>query len=210
MISRNRTPSSGTSTLVDCGTGNACDTPNNDWESVYRDIFHTYAAGIDLSPAKKVYLTAYYTLSDGTGNVTSRALGDPTITTGPNKFTLTGTSAAADYPQTTTRIHELAVVFKFKITRKLTPRIEYRLQQYDNKDYQTTVMTPYMGCIGAGSVVVSPPCPNVGANVTVPFPSPFYPGTVVGDTASARYLFLGADQPSYRAHVITATLEYRW
>ena len=39
-------------------------------------------------------------------------------------------------------------------------------------------------------------------------PSPFYPGFVVGDTAAARYLFLGADQPSYRAHVFTATLEY--
>jgi len=39
--------------------GNGCDTPNNDWESVYRDIFHTYAAGIDLTPGKKVHLTAY-------------------------------------------------------------------------------------------------------------------------------------------------------
>jgi hypothetical protein len=32
----------------------------------------------------------------------------------------------------------------------------------------------------------------------------------VGDTAAARYLFLGADQPSYRAHVFTGTLEYRF
>jgi hypothetical protein len=67
-----------------------------------------------------------------------------------------------------------------------------------------------MGCVGAGSVVVSPPCVNVGANLLARSPSPFYPGFVVGDTAAARYLFLGADQPSYRSNIVTATLEYRF
>jgi hypothetical protein len=123
---------------------------------------------------------------------------------------LTGTSMPEDYPQTTTRIHEVAAVCKFRLTANLMPRFEYRLQQFDNRDYQTTPMTPYMGCIGAGTVVVSAPCVNVGASLAVKSPNPFYPGFVVGDTAAARYLFLGADQPSYRAHVITATLEYRW
>ena len=43
MISRNRTPASGMSTSLGWGTGQACDTPNNDWESTYRDFFDTCA-----------------------------------------------------------------------------------------------------------------------------------------------------------------------
>ena len=92
----------------------------------------------------------------------------------------------------------------------MLPKLEYRYQQFDNRDYQTTPMTPYIGCVGAGAVVVSPPCVNVGPTLAVQSPSPHYPGFVVGDTAAARYLFLGADQPSYHAHIITATLEYRF
>ena len=41
-------------------------------------------------------------------------------------------------------------------------------------------------------------------------PSPFYPFFLVGDTSAARYLFLGADQPSYRAHYLAATVEYHF
>ena len=210
MISRNRTPASGTSTSLGCGSGQACDTPNNDWESTYRDLFDTYAAGIDLYARKTFFVTTYYSLSAGKGNYYSRALGDPTITSGPNRFVLTGATAAQDYPGTTTRIHELAAVFKFKLTRNLMPKVEYRLQQFDNKDYQTSPMTPYMGCIGAGSVVVSPPCVNVGPNVAARYPSPYYPNFVVGDTGAARYIFLGADQPSYRAHVLSVTVQYHF
>jgi MtrB/PioB family decaheme-associated outer membrane protein len=210
MISRNRTPGGTGNISLGCGTNQACDSANNDWESTYRDLFHTYAVGFDLTPGKKVYLSTYYSLSDGTGNVFSRALGDPAILSGPNRFNLTGTSAPQDYPQTTTRIHELAVVFKYRLTEKLIPKLEYRYQQFDNKDYQTSPMTPYMGCIGAGSVVVSAPCINVGSTVASKFPSPYYPGFVVGDTAAARYLFLGADQPSYHAHILSATIEYQF
>lgn len=209
MVSRNRTPGGATNTSRDCGTGQACDTPNNDWGSSYKDIFDTYAAGIDTYLGK-ASLTTYYSLAAGKGNVVSRALGDPTIATGPNRFLLTGTSAALDYPETVTRSHEVAVVFKYRLTPNLTPRLEYRMQQYDNKDYQTSLMSPYMGCIGAGTVVVSAPCINVGANVAVEYPSPYFPGFVVGDTGAARYLFLGADQPSYRAHTFAATLQYNF
>src|SRR5205823_1205844 len=127
-----------------------CDTSNNDWESITRDIFNTYTAGLDFFLGKRFWFSPYYSLAAGKGNVFSRALGDPTITTGPNQFVLTGGSATENYPQTTTRIHELAAVFKFKLTANLTPRFEYRLQQFDNRDYQTTPMTPYMGCVGAG------------------------------------------------------------
>jgi hypothetical protein len=207
MISRSRTPPTGTATILTC---NGCDTPNNDWESTARDVFNTYAAGLDLFLGGRVWLSPYYSLADGKGNVFSRALGNPAITTGQHQFALTGTSTPEDYPQTTTRIHEAAAVFKFKISENLMPRFEYRLQQFDNRDYQTTVMRPYMGCVGAGAIVVSSPCVNVGPSLLSRSPSPVYPGFVVGDTAAARYLFLGVDQPSYRAHVITATLEYHF
>ena len=207
MISRTRTPATGTQTILTCA---GCDSPNNDWESITRDIFDTYTAGFDFFFKRRIWFSPYYSLAAGKNNVFSRALGDPTIKTGSNAFLLTGANAPENYPQVTTRIHEAVGVLKLKITENLLPKIEYRYQQYDNRDYQTSPMTPYMGCVGAGAIVVSSPCVNLGPTVAGKVPSPFYPGFVVGDTASARYLFLGADQPSYRAHVITATLEYHF
>src|SRR3954462_1597525 len=103
MISRSRTPTSGVQTILTC-TG--CDTANNDWESTYRDIFDTYAAGFDFFFFKKLWVSPYYSLAAGKGNVFTHALGDPTILAGPDKFLLTAGSSAQDYPETTTRIHE--------------------------------------------------------------------------------------------------------
>ena len=162
MISRNRNPTSGTQTILTCA---GCDTANNDWESVTRDIFDTYAAGLDFYLGKRLWFSPYYSLAAGKGNVLSRALGDATITTGPNKFILTGTSAPQNYPETTTRIHEAVAVLKFKLTNNLMPKLEYRYQQFDNRDYQTSAMTPYMGCVGAGTIVVSPSCSTNPENV---------------------------------------------
>jgi hypothetical protein len=78
-------------------------------------------------------------------------------------------------------------------------------------------MTQYMGCVSAAPPAApvvgctnrildssTSPSPNPGAT------SPFYPYFVVGDPSAARYLFLGVDQPSYRAHTLMATLEYRF
>jgi hypothetical protein len=214
MITRYRTPATGTQTILTC-TG--CDSANNDWQSTTRDPVDVYSVGFDLQPAKKIYLTTYYTLSAGKGNVNSQYLGNPAITTGANAFLLTGTNAATPYPETVDRNHEVGFVFKYKLTDKLTPKLEYRYQQWDNRDYQTTVMTPYMGCVSSAP----PAAPVAGCtnpilnSATSPTPlpgaaSPFYPGFVVGDPSSARYLFLGVDQPSYHAHIVMATLEYRF
>jgi predicted porin len=57
-------------------------------------------------------------------------------------FQLVGTNAATPYPETVERSHEIGMIFKYKLTERLTPRVEYRYQQWDNHDYQTTVMTP--------------------------------------------------------------------
>src|SRR5205085_101000 len=130
-----------------------------------------------------------------------------TITTGANKFLLTGTNAAVDYPETTNRAHEITAIFKYKLTANLMPKIEYRYNQYDNRDYQTTEMTPYMGCVSAlPPSAATPGCPATLINQ----PSAFYPFFVVGDTSAQRYLFLGSDQPSYRTHYLAGTLEYHF
>jgi hypothetical protein len=172
---------------------------------------------VDLYFWKKAYLTTYYSLSAGKGQVGSRFLGDSTrLTAGdPDKFVLLGTSAAVPYPDTTTRIHELTVVFKYKLTANLMPKLEYSYQQFDNKDYQTSPMTPYMGCISpATGTLVNGCSARLLTGTTSPnptfTPSPFYPYSVVGDTSSARFMFLGVDQPSHHVHIISAKLEYRF
>jgi MtrB/PioB family decaheme-associated outer membrane protein len=216
MITRYRTPTTGAQTILTC-TG--CDSSNNDWESIARDPVDIYSGGVDTYFGKKIYVTAYYSLSAGKGNVSSRPLGDPTVTTGADAFLLTGTNAAANYPETVNRNHEVAVVFKYKITENLVPRIEYHYQQWDYKDYQTSPMTQYMGCVSP--IPNGPPATNAVPGCTTPIlttstvnpiavASPYYPYFVVGDPSAARYLFLGVDQPSYRAHTVLATLEYRF
>jgi len=221
MISRNRTPPAAAATLITACNG--CDTPNNDWESAALEHVDIYSAGVDLYLGRKVYLTTYYSLAAGKANVDSRFLGDSSLTAlvpggfAPNQFLLVGTNAASNYPETVNRNHEVAVVFKYKLTERLTPKIEYHYQQWDNRDYQTSEMTPYMGCVSAPPPAASVlGCSNPILNsATSPAPlpgaaSPFYPGFVVGDPSAARYLFLGVDQPSYHAHTLIATLEYRF
>jgi len=66
-------------------------------------------------------------------------------------------------------------------------------------------MTPYMVCVSP-----LPPSPAVPgcSSVVLGTASPYYPFFVVGDPSAARYLFMGVDQPSYRANYLAATLEY--
>jgi MtrB/PioB family decaheme-associated outer membrane protein len=207
MASRYRVPGSTTPLPLDCGTsGHGCDSANNDWGSTARDFVHIFTVGWDIHFGKKTYLNTNYSLSAAKGHVDSRPFGDPDLLTGPDKFLLTGTNAAVDYPETTSRNHELVSILKCKLTKNLIPKIEYRYQQFDSRDYQTTEMTPYMGCVSGLTGPTVPGCtsPLIGT------PSPFYPFFVVGDPSAARYLFLGADQPSYRAHYLAATLEYHF
>lgn len=228
MVTRYRAPEA-TSGTGGCGpnslgTANqgACDSANNDWESTSRELVDIVSAGVDLYFGKKVYLTPYYSLSAVKGNVFSRFLGDPIgdpnlpLANDPNRFMLVGTNAAVDYPETVNRSHEFALIFKYKLTSNLTPKFEYRYQQWDNKDYQTSPMTQYMGCVSAPSGATVTGCTNrILDSATSPTPNPgatslYYPYFVVGDPSAARFLFLGVDQPSYKAHTVMATLEYRF
>ena len=206
MISRYRVPGGAVPTPLDCSnSARGCDSANNDWQSAAIDNVDVFAGGVDLFLGKKVYITTYYSLSAGTGNVNSMPLGDQTLLTGPDKFLLTGTNSATNYPQTVSRQHELVAVLKYKLTKNLTPKLEYRYQRFDNKDYQTSAMTPYMGCVSG--LPPAAPIPGCGS-VLLGTPSNFYPYNVVGDPSAARYLFLGTDQPSYRSNTFSATLQY--
>jgi len=208
MVSRYRVPGSSDTAPLDCSTsGDACDSANNDWGSTANDNVHIFTVGWDAHLGKKTNFNAYYSLSAAKGHVDSHPLGDQTLLTGVDKFLLTKTNAAVDYPETVSRNHEVVAIFKYNLTSHLMPKLEYRYQQFDSRDYQTTPMTPYMGCVSA----LPPTAPIPGCtNVLIGTPSPYYPFNVVGDTNAARYLFLGADQPSYHAHYIAATLEYHF
>jgi MtrB/PioB family decaheme-associated outer membrane protein len=219
MASRYRVPGNGaTPTPLDCSNSSqGCDSANNDWGSNSRDYVHVAAFGFDTHVSKKANFNTYYSLSAAKGHVDSRPFGDPTLLTGPDKFLLTGTNAAMNYPETVSRNHELVAVFRYKLTKNVTPKIEYRYQQFDSKDYQTSAMTPYMGCVsGAPPSAAVPGCATpIGTSSTTvapyffPTPNPsFYPYFVVGDPSAARYLFMGVDQPSYHAHYLAGTLEY--
>jgi len=157
--------------------------------------------------------------------VNSAFLGDPVAhpnspLNDPFRFLLTGTNAAVDYPETVSRIHEVVAVFRYKLNHNLYPRLEYRYQQFDNADYQTSPMTQYQGCVSAPPPTApvpgcTTPILNSSTSPTpIGTPNPtfpnLYPYIIVGDPSAARYLFLGTDQPSYRVHYFAATLEWHF
>ena len=228
LISRYRTPPSSGQDITTCA---GCDTANNDWESTTPEKVDIWTAGADTYLGKKISLTTYYSLSAGHSDTLSRYLGingiDPrtgndcsnSATTSVCRFLLVGTTAATDYPESVSRTHEVVAVFKYKLTRNIIPKIEFRYQQFDNKDFQTSPMTQYLGCMSpAPTSTAVPGCPiQIVSSTTSPTPilspngaTPFYPYFQVGDTSAARYLFLGADQPSYRGYYISATLEFHF
>jgi MtrB/PioB family decaheme-associated outer membrane protein len=228
MISRNRTPPAATQNIQTCA---GCDTANNDWESTTPEKVDIWTVGADTYLGKKAYFTTYYSLTAGLANTFSSFLGingvDPatgtncanSATTAACRFLLVGTTAAVSYPESVSRLHEVVAIFKYKLTRNLMPKFEFRYQQFDNKDFQTSPMTQFMGCgSSAPPAVAVAGCPiQVVNNATSPTPilSPngtigFYPFFQVLDPSSARYLFLGVDQPSYRAYYVSATLEFHF
>jgi hypothetical protein len=246
MASRYRAPESTTLSANPNGCGTSsnalafqgpCDSANNDWISAARDFVDVWSAGADFFLGKKVYLTTYYSLSAVKGRIFNRALGtqpanfltqptrrDGTDTGVPaiDRFMMTTTSGAYDYPETVNRSHEVTVIFKYKLRKNIMPKVEYTFQQYDYKDFQTSPMTPFLGCVATSGVpaaggapgspsiaaTAAPGCTVIGPTTASSISSPFYPYFVVGDTGAARYYFLGADQPSYRTHRVAAGIQY--
>ena len=65
---------------------------------------------------------------------------------------------------------------------------------------------PVPGCPIQTISSTTSPTPVLSPNGAIPF----YPYFQVGDTSAARFLFLGVDQPSYRAYFVSGTLEFHF
>ena len=156
--------------------------PNNDWESANRELTDTWTLGSDLYLAKrKVTLSAFYDLSASKGSIFSYALGDSRL---PG-FLLDNSLPACVYggcaPENyPDTSHRLHEVVA-SLKFALPRGLSPRLEyRYERYD-RTDWQTQWMR-----------------------------PYMYSMDVTSNTQFFLGADAPSYRAHVFTATLEYRF
>ncbi len=174
--------------------GSSCD-PINDLLTANKDVVNSYYGGMDIT-TKKVDFSTYYSLSavqsfvaaDGVncqiGNGwTSGTSYCKTHFTNWVLDTAANPAVSFGYPTTVNRVHEVGVIARFKLTQNFIPKFQYTFRQFDNNDWQTGIVNPYSF--------------NVGTDPT-------------NATSLNKALFLGADQPSYRAHVFTATLEYHF
>lgn len=164
--SRQRTPASATAA--------ANDSPNNDWESVRRDLVDTWAAGWDGNVNDKALFNLFYSLSTAKNKLFTRALGTPGA---PGTPTFLPTSAT-DYPDTSNRWHQVVASIKFPLAGRITPKLEYRYEKYDRVDFALENVVQYS----------------------------------ILDVSLVNSIFLGvgADVPGYDAHIISASLEYRF
>ncbi len=113
-------------------------TTNNDWASSNRDLIDTWSVGTDVYLARrKITWTAFYSLSAATGQNLTTALGNPSL---PG-FLVT---SAENRPDTKNRFHQVVGSVKFALSKNISPKLEYRYEQYDRVDWQTQVMNPYM------------------------------------------------------------------
>jgi predicted porin len=71
------------------------------------------------------------------GSILNRTLGNPLLA----GFLVT---AIQDYPETGARYHTVTGAARYKLTKNVFCRAEYRYERYDQADFQTAVMTPYM------------------------------------------------------------------
>ncbi len=171
--------------------------PINDLLTNSKDVVNSYYGGFDITASKKLDFSVYYNLSLAQSFVNSDGVncqigngwttGTSYCDTHFSNWTLdTAANPAVSfgYPQNVNRIHEVGTITRFKLTQNLIPKFQYIFRQNANNDWQTGAANPYS-----------------------------FVGTAVdpsGATALQKMLFLGADQPSYRAHVFTATIEYHF
>jgi hypothetical protein len=182
-----------TSCLV---SGQSCD-PINDLLTAPKDVVNSYYGGVDVTASKKLDFSVFYSLSlgqsfnfsDGVncqiGNGwTSGTSYCDTHFANWSLDTAANPAVNFGYPQYVNRIHEVGAIARFKLTQNLIPKFQYIFRQYANNDWQTGAVNPYS-----------------------------FVGTAIDPTAATavqKMLFLGADNPSYRAHIFSATLEYHF
>ena len=185
----------GLNTATCTTAGNSCD-PINDLLTANKDVVNSYYAGTDVT-TKKVDFSTYYSLSAVQSFVAADGVncqigngwksGTSYCDTHFSNWAMDVATAPAvsfGYPTTINRVHEVGVITRFKLTENFIPKFQYTFRQFDNNDWQTGVVNPYS---------------FVGTSIDP-----------AGASSLHKTLFLGADNPSYRAHVFTATLEYRF
>jgi hypothetical protein len=100
-----------------------------------------------------------------------------------------------NYPESITRLHQVVAQVRFKISKSLTPKFEYRFEKFDDLNFQTASNPQFADPYAGGLNPYMYAGPAIDPN---------------GVTGTQKYLFLGADTPSYHAHIFAATLEYRF
>ncbi|MGI9102505.1 MAG: MtrB/PioB family outer membrane beta-barrel protein [Terriglobales bacterium] len=183
--------------VANCYT-TTCD-PINDLLTANKDVVNSYYGGVDITTNKKLDFSLYYSLSAGQSFSFSDGVNCQTSATAQGycdtRFSNWNLDQAAfpavnlGYPQNVNRIHEVGAIVRFKLTQNVIPKFQYIYRQNDSLDWQTQV-NPY-SFVGT--------TPNV-----LGYADP------TGATAIQKMLWLGADQPSYRAHIFSATLEYHF
>ncbi len=213
--------------VVYSGTGTEpknCD-PINDLFNASKDVVNNYYGGVDFT-AKKFDLSLYYSLSAGQSFLFADGVNCQIGSSGFNSYCGTHfanwkldyltaqnrnvalATTAADptktyyaygvpgaggfgFPQSVSRIHDVGAILRFKLTNNLIPKLQYTYRQNDWTDWQTGIVNPYSFVGGPYSYASTTTDPN-------------------GATSLQKMLFLGADSPSYRAHIVTATVEYHF
>jgi MtrB/PioB family decaheme-associated outer membrane protein len=113
-------------------------TANNDWESYVGDAMHTGSVGVSLARLRRnMTIDAFYSLSVAKSLIKNRILGNPSLA----GFLVT---AIQDYPETSSRFHQLTGAVRYRLANNVYSRLEYRWERYDQTDFQTQSMTPFM------------------------------------------------------------------
>ncbi|MBI4552205.1 MAG: MtrB/PioB family decaheme-associated outer membrane protein [Candidatus Latescibacteria bacterium] len=131
--SRQRTPAS--------GSNPANDKPANDWQSDLADKANTFEAGIDgVLINNRLDTTLSYALSDVKGTIATRTLGATDLVT-----------TAANYPDTKSKIHQVAAALRYHLSDSVTPRLEYRYERYEATHFAQQNLNPFMGAVDSGT-----------------------------------------------------------
>ncbi len=112
--------------------------PNNDWESYIGDGIHTAGGGVSIARFRRgLTIDAFYSLSQAKGRINNRILGNPSLA----GFLVT---TAQDYPQTSTRFHQMTGAVRYRLGGNFYSKLAYVWERYDRTDFQLQYLTPNM------------------------------------------------------------------
>ena len=137
MRSRQRNPPA--------GANPANDKAANDWVSEIRDHVNTYGVGLtgELIP-DKMEIDLSYVISDGNGLTSTHTPGTPDLVT-----------TAADYPAIVSDSRVLAATLQYRLSDRVSVRVDHRYEKYESIDFALDPMAPFMGFVDAASITTT-------------------------------------------------------